>query len=251
MNCSQCNSAISLDAKFCPQCGAAFTGSGAPAADPPIDLEPPRKKYTAWLVLLGVAMIGVLSADLIPLFTGHPEELQKNASGDGLGTILWTSLFCWLLWKHRGLKGKRGAWTGAGLGLLAWILFSGIGGFMQGAARSEHENLQKEVADFAGGINANLDKYSNPQVHLDSATATNDLTLELKATTLQYSAKDVDMEKFRRAIPLMAEKLCNDQNMRPEIDKGMNVRYAYYGNDGAHIGDIEVTRAACTKYPMH
>ena len=72
----------------------------------------------------------------------------------------------------------------------------------------------------------------------------------MKETLLQYSSGDLDMDKFRISMPTFANKLCTNVAMRPEIDSGINVRYEYFGSDGVHIGDVEVTRSTCATYPI-
>jgi len=66
----------------------------------------------------------------IPAFAGHSVNPQT-----GYGSMLWTGLFLYLLWKRRARKGWHGAfWLGVALGVLVFLVAGFVGGLMRSGA---------------------------------------------------------------------------------------------------------------------
>jgi hypothetical protein len=51
-----------------------------------------------------------------------------------MGAMLWTGLFCSLLWKRRRRNGWHGALIGVLTGFVVFILASAIGGYVRASA---------------------------------------------------------------------------------------------------------------------
>jgi hypothetical protein len=84
---------------------------------------PHKKKFSVWLVLLLIALIGIYAADLIPAAAGRDQDSQGATGG-----LLFTVLFCVLLWRREG----RNGWWGAAVGLATFFVLTAVGGVMRG-----------------------------------------------------------------------------------------------------------------------
>jgi hypothetical protein len=84
--------------------------------------------WLIWLLLAGLALIGVYASLFIPAMAGRPQDGQS-----GVSSMLVSSLFFYLLWKLRGNGGSRGALIGAAVGLFAFVLAAFLSGFMRHA----------------------------------------------------------------------------------------------------------------------
>jgi hypothetical protein len=101
MNCIQCGAAIEGPSRFCADCRAGV------AASPRAGTPPQKPVRLIWILLVLFGLIGTYAAVLIPAFVGR----QPDSTGT-LGSIFWTGLLFFLLWKRL----DKTPWTGAAIG---------------------------------------------------------------------------------------------------------------------------------------
>lgn len=86
MYCSECGTALSEDAHFCPQCGHEIVKGASPQSSP-ASQSPPKKKMALWKkVVIGLIAIIVVSVSLALFLTSGltgPVERQLAALGRG------------------------------------------------------------------------------------------------------------------------------------------------------------------------
>ncbi|MGC3981885.1 MAG: hypothetical protein QM808_11535 [Steroidobacteraceae bacterium] len=85
-----------------------------------------KRPRLIWLLLVGIALVGVYASLFIPAMAGQPQDGQS-----GISSLLVSSLFFSLWWKRR--ERSHGALIGAAIGLLAFILAAFLSGFMRHA----------------------------------------------------------------------------------------------------------------------
>ena len=86
------------------------------------------KTYSIWLVLVGVALVGIYADEILIAFAGRDTTNPQSASG----VLFWTGLFFALLWKRRGKSGWTGVAIGIGIAFVALIACGGIRGVRTG-----------------------------------------------------------------------------------------------------------------------
>jgi hypothetical protein len=87
-----------------------------------------RRSHVIWLLLIGVLLIRVYGAMLVPAFAGLPQ-----APSAGSSSLIFHSLFFYVMWKMRARIGWHGALIGAGAGLLVFCIAAFIGGMFRQA----------------------------------------------------------------------------------------------------------------------
>ena len=92
------------------------------ATKPAATVDAPKQ---AWLLLVGVALVGIYAAMFVLVYTGH-----------GIGTLavygsaLWHGLFFHLWWRKIGLNPWHGAALGFYIGILAFCIVDFVAKFM-------------------------------------------------------------------------------------------------------------------------
>ena len=128
MHCTQCGTLASTDAKFCAKCGSPVSETGKPTEAPAVPFVISKPK-ALWLYIVGVLLVGTYAAMFIPAIAGQNINPQS-----GYGSMLWTSLFFYLLWKRRTRKGWHGALVGSAIGLFVFVAAAFISGLIRHGA---------------------------------------------------------------------------------------------------------------------
>jgi hypothetical protein len=95
MYCVNCGTAADTNGNFCAKCGKPLSKNIAetiPSASQAPSISNPKTPSVLWLYLLGLAILGTYAAAFIPAFAG-----QRAPPNAGMGFLVWTSLFVWIL----------------------------------------------------------------------------------------------------------------------------------------------------------
>ena len=114
MICEKCGSNQLVDAKFCSNCGAQLLAI-EPEPIPSMVVER-GKPSKFWLVFNGIVLLGLYASALLPAMAGN--KVGSQASN---WSVIWTAIFCSVLWRFRGRKARYGALVGLAVGFV--ILF--------------------------------------------------------------------------------------------------------------------------------
>lgn len=118
MKCTNCDANVSMPAKFCPNCGGPTHALDTEVATDAKSEKPrPSRSLGVWLVIVGIALVGMYASLFIPAVVGQEPTTNPPA---GLYAMVWTSLFFYLGWKYRNQIGWHGALIGAGIGILVY-----------------------------------------------------------------------------------------------------------------------------------
>jgi hypothetical protein len=81
------------------------------------EMPEPRKSLFIWIVIVGIGLVGIFAAILIPAFTGQKPTTNPPV---GLYVMLWTGLFFYLMWKQQDKKSWQGTLIGLGVGFFVY-----------------------------------------------------------------------------------------------------------------------------------
>jgi hypothetical protein len=127
MYCTQCGTLVSIDGKFCANCGSSISGT---STDKPTEVltvsVTPTMPGVIWLYIAGVLLVGAYAAMLIPAIAGR--EISPLS---GYSSMLWNSLFFYLWWKRRARKGWHGALIGSAMALFVFFAAAFISSYVR------------------------------------------------------------------------------------------------------------------------
>lgn len=192
------------------------------------------KKYSIWLAILLVGLIGIYAADLIPAFAGQDFNPQSS-----LGAFVWTPVFCALLWKRY----SRNGWIGALVGLAVAFAFSFVAGFVRSYVQHGSIDYQLKVA--ANQINHSVPKMVDEGTRLDGAVAGPGPLITYRLTFTKKPSTAIAPGAFSEFVISVKKSLCGAGQLKPLMDQNVTIRSEYRGSDGAIVGAVTVDRHSC------
>jgi hypothetical protein len=193
------------------------------------------KKYSIWLVLVGVALVGMYADEILIAFAGQDTTNPQSASG----VLFWTALFFALLWKRRGKSGWTGVAIGIGIAFVVLIACGGIRGFVQG------RSIPYQLGKAAAAINNSEHKQTSAGVRLDKAEAGPGSRMTYYMTLVNLTASEVDKSSLAASVEQDKGRTCGVPNVKKLLDQNVTVGIKYFANDGVLVESFEISRAVC------
>ena len=114
------------------------------------------------------------------------------------------------------------------------------------AQPSSVQALKKRLAEIAGQANQAAPASVDANTRLDGARAGPGLKLTSMYTLLDPESEGIDATTFETKLtPVVKKGSCENSDLRPLIDQGVEEILEYRGKDGKPIGTVSINRDTC------
>lgn len=213
-------------------------------ADEKLDQEPepeqrPPKRKIGLKVGLGLSAVAVLGqyAGMFILAAAGQDQLDFAL----FGSILWTSLLFYFMYRIGGRKGSTGAWVGVAVG----VLVSFFAGFISGYIGSRNEKLA-EVDNAISELNRDLPTMIDEATRLESYEFEGDDVLVMNFTVIGPPLEEAEIEQWK--IDVLGpgiQTACNDANTRDALNLGVVYESRYRDEAGKLVMSFQIDKAKC------
>lgn len=116
------------------------------------------------------------------------------------------------------------------------------------APKSQARTTERDLIKMVESLNRNLNRTPNANsgMRMDYVTAGPGMLITYNATLTQQTAADLNLNEFQ---PYMKNnllgKLCNNQDVKKQLQENIVFRYVYKGYDGSSISSIDIGKKDC------
>ncbi len=102
-----------------------------------------------------------------------------------------------------------------------------------------------DIVKVADEINKSCPFMVDSDIRMDNSIGVGK-TLIYNYTLVNYTSSEIDTHVFRKnKEPTIKNKTCTTKELQKFFNNGITLCYRYYGKDGSHIVDIDVTPVDC------
>ena len=188
------------------------------------------------LALSGIAVLGQYAGMFIMAAAGR-DQLEFAL----FGSILWTSLLFYFMYRIGGRKGSTGVWVGVAVGVMA----SFIAGFISGYIGARNEKLA-EVDTAISDLNRDLPKLIDDVTRLESYESEGDDVLVMNFTLIGPPLDETEIEQWKvDVLEPGIQTACNDANTRNALNLGVVYESRYRDEAGKLVMSFQIDKASC------
>lgn len=200
--------------------------------------QPPNRRIglKVGLGLSGFAVFGQYSGMFIMAAAGRP-QLDFAL----LGSILWTTLLFYFMYRIGDRKRSTGAWIGAGVGFLVYFVATFTTGYMRG------QNAQQaEVDTVLSEFNRDLPKMIDDETRLESYEAEGDDVLVMNITVLGSPLDESEIAQWKADILEPGiQSACNNPETLDALNMGVTYVSRYRDESGQLVMSFQVDKSDC------